>query len=51
MIAEFLANVPVEDEELTPETIADIQRARSSLERGEGIPYEEILREFSDSLH
>jgi hypothetical protein len=45
-LSESLAKAPVEDEDLTPETIADIQRASSSLERGEGISHEEILREF-----
>jgi hypothetical protein len=48
MIAEIIAKAPIEDEELTPETIADLQRAGLSLDRGEGIPHEEILREFSD---
>lgn len=42
----FLANVPVEEEELSPDTIAAIHRARESLDRGEGVPHEEILREF-----
>jgi hypothetical protein len=41
-----LANAPVEDEEITPETAAALDRARESLARGEGIPHEEILREF-----
>jgi hypothetical protein len=41
-----LANAPVEEEELTPETAAALDRARASLARGEGIPHEEILREF-----
>ncbi len=41
-----LANAPVEEEELTPETAAALERARASLARGEGIPHEEILREF-----
>lgn len=36
----------VEEEEITPETAAALDRARSSLDRGEGIPHEEILREF-----
>ncbi len=40
------ANAPVEEEELTPETAAALERARASLARGEGIPHEEILREF-----
>ncbi|HEY6304473.1 MAG TPA: hypothetical protein VIX91_20670 [Candidatus Acidoferrum sp.] len=41
-----LASAPVEEEELTPETAAALERARASLVRGEGIPHEEIQREF-----
>lgn len=41
-----LGDVPVEEEEITPETAAALDRARVSLARGEGIPHEEILREF-----
>jgi hypothetical protein len=41
-----LANAPVEEEEITPETAAALDRARESLARGESIPHEEILREF-----
>jgi hypothetical protein len=41
-----LTNAPVEEEEITPETAAALDRARASLARGEGIPHEEILREF-----
>jgi hypothetical protein len=41
-----LVNAPEDDEELTPEMAAAIERARASLARGEGIPHEEILREF-----
>jgi hypothetical protein len=41
-----LANAPVEEEEISPETAAALDRARKSLDRGEGIPHEEILREF-----
>lgn len=41
-----LSGVPVEAEELTPETAAALERARASFARGEGIPHEEILREF-----
>jgi len=40
-----LASATVE-EELTPETSAAIERGRASLKRGEGIPHEDILREF-----
>ena len=45
-LSHSLALVPVEDEELSPETTAAILRARASLARGEGVPHEEILREF-----
>jgi hypothetical protein len=41
-----LALAPVEEEEITPETAAALDRARASLVRGEGIPHEEVLREF-----
>jgi hypothetical protein len=41
-----IANAPAEEEEITPETAAALDRARESLARGEGIPHEEILREF-----
>jgi hypothetical protein len=42
-----LANAPVEEEEISPETAAALDRARASLARGEGIPREEMLREFA----
>jgi hypothetical protein len=41
-----LAAALVEDEEITPETAAALDRARAPLARGEGIPHEEIRREF-----
>ena len=45
-LARSLAMAPVEEEEITPETAASLERARQSLIRGEGIPHEDILREF-----
>jgi hypothetical protein len=45
-LAHALAQAPVEDDEITPETAAAIDRARASLDRGEGIPHDDILREF-----
>ena len=45
-LARSLALAPVEEEEITPETAAALDRARGSLARGEGISHEEILREF-----
>jgi ethanolamine utilization microcompartment shell protein EutL len=41
-----LALAPEEEEEITPETAAALERARASLSRGEGIPHDEIRREF-----
>jgi len=45
-LSRSLALATVEEEELTPETAAALERARASLAHGEGIPHEEILREF-----
>ena len=45
-LSRSLALAPVEDEEITPETAASLDRARASLARVEGIPHEEIVREF-----
>lgn len=45
-LARSLVLGPVEEEEITAETAAALDRARASLNRGEGIPHEEILREF-----
>ena len=45
-LARSLALAAVDDEEVTPETAAALDRARASLARGEGIPHEEIRREF-----
>jgi len=45
-LSRSLASAPVEEEEVTPETAAALDRARASLARGEGIPHHDILREF-----
>jgi hypothetical protein len=45
-LSRSLALDPIEDEEITPETAALLDHARASLDRGEGIAHEEILREF-----
>jgi hypothetical protein len=45
-LSRSLAMAPVEEEELTPETVAARHRASASLDRGEGVSHEEILREF-----
>ena len=45
-LSRSLASAPVEEEEVTPETAAAIERARASLARGEGISHQDVLREF-----
>ena len=45
-LARSLAQAPVEEEEITPETAEALNRASASLARGEGIPHAEILSEF-----
>jgi len=41
-----LASAPVEEEEVTAETAAAIDRARASLGRGEAVSHEDVRREF-----
>jgi hypothetical protein len=43
-LARSIANAPMEDEEILPETAADA--AHASIARGEGTPHEEVLRKF-----
>jgi len=45
-LARSLALAEVEEEDLTPDTAAALDRARASLARGEGIPHDEVLRDF-----
>jgi len=45
-LADRLAQAAIEDEEITPEMAARLDRARASAERGESTSHEEILREF-----
>jgi hypothetical protein len=45
-LSRSLALAPVDDEEIGAETNAALERARASLARGEGVPHDEILREF-----
>ena len=45
-LSRSLAMAPVEEEDLTPETVAALDRASASLDRGEAVSHEEILREF-----
>jgi hypothetical protein len=41
-----VTDIPLEDQEITSEMAVQLDRARASLNRGEGIPHDEILREF-----
>ena len=45
-LARSLALAPLEEEEISSEMAESLEEARASLDRGEGIPHEEILREF-----
>ena len=45
-LARSLTMAPMEEEEITQETAEALERARVSLARGEGVPHEDILREF-----
>ena len=45
-VSRALALASVDEEELTAEMAAALDRARASLARGEAIPHDEILREF-----
>ena len=49
-LARSLALATAEEEEITPEAAAALDRARASLARGEGVSHEEIRREFGLSL-
>ena len=45
-LAASLPAAPIEEDEITPETAAALDRAKASLARAEGIAHEDILREF-----
>jgi hypothetical protein len=45
-VARRLASIPYEDEPIGEEEERAVAAARASLARGEGIPHEEVLREF-----
>lgn len=48
-VSRSLAEAKVEQEPVSPEEAAALDQAHASLERGEGIPHDEILREFGIS--
>ena len=45
-VARSLANAPVDDEELTPETIKALDDSREWLRHNPGIPHEQVLEEL-----
>ncbi len=45
-VARSLASAPVEAEPVPAEEAAALDEAHAAIARGEGIPHEEILREF-----
>lgn len=45
-LSRSLSLAQTEEEDLTTETAQALENARASLRRGEGIPHDEILREF-----
>jgi hypothetical protein len=49
-VARSLANAPVDDESVTKEEAREIAAARASLDRGDGVPHEEVLAELGLSL-
>lgn len=46
LLAQSLANAPVDDEPLSDELAAALDDAHASIARGEGIPHGVMLREF-----
>ena len=45
-LSRSLASAPAEEDEITPETAAALDRARASLARGEEVSHDDIRREF-----
>ena len=45
-LSRSLTSAMVEEEEITAETAAALDRARASLARSEGVPHQEVLSEF-----
>ena len=45
-VGRSLASAPVETDSISCEEAAALDEAHRAIERGEGIPHEEILREF-----
>src|SRR5450432_115290 len=45
-VARAIANAPIDDEPVSADEARELEEARASLARGEGIPHEEVLAEF-----
>ena len=45
-VARSISEAPVEDEEITPEMVAELDEALVAINRGEGVSHDEILRHF-----
>lgn len=45
-VSRAIANAPIDDEPVSEEEARDIAAARAALDRGEGIPHEQVLAEF-----
>ncbi|HUA82985.1 MAG TPA: hypothetical protein VMB85_03940 [Bryobacteraceae bacterium] len=50
-VARSIASARVEAEQVTAETAAELDKARESIERGQGISHDEIMREFGLTPH
>jgi hypothetical protein len=50
-VARSIASAEVEQEGITPQLAAELDRGRASLDRGEGILHDEIMREFGLTPH
>ena len=49
-ISSSLANAPLDDEPVSEEEVREIAAARASLDRGEGIPHEQVLADMGLTL-
>jgi hypothetical protein len=49
-VSRSLANAPLDDEPVSEEEAREIAAARASLDRGEGVPHEQVLTEFGLTL-
>ncbi len=45
-LARTLAGAPYDDEPVSPDEAREVEAAKASLARGEGIPHEDVLAEF-----